>query len=168
VHIAVANLVQRADGEDETFRQLDTRALHNQRLSIAAQVDREMEARMIARGYTMIPREDGNGCEVGGVSQQVMDLFSSRTATLRAEVAKMAEAYRRKYGHEPSKRTLWLMGQQAAAATRRPKSARPARTGQSAGYRLARCQEVRPPAGFTGDAPGAAPVRGQDHVRVLE
>jgi hypothetical protein len=44
VHIAVANLVQRADGGDETFRQLDTRALHNQRLSIAAQVDREMES----------------------------------------------------------------------------------------------------------------------------
>ena len=123
VHIAVANLVQRADGGDEKFRQLDTRALHNQRLSIAAQVDREMEARMIARGYTMVPREDGNGCEVGGVSQQVMDLFSSRKATLSAEVAKMAEAYRRKYGHEPSKRTLWLMGQQAAAMTRRPKSA---------------------------------------------
>ena len=34
----------------------------------------------------------------------------------------MAEAYRRKYGHEPSKRTRWLMGQQAAAMTRRPKS----------------------------------------------
>ena len=82
VHIAVANLVQRADGGDEKFRQLDTRALHNQRLSIAAQVDREMEARMIARGYAMVPREDGNGCEVGGVSQQVMDLFSSRKATL--------------------------------------------------------------------------------------
>ena len=123
VHIAIANLVQRADGGDEKFRQLDTRALHNQRLSIAAQVDREMEARMIARGYAMVPREDGNGCEVGGVSQQVMDLFSSRKATLSTEVAKMAEAYRRKYGHEPSKRTLWLMGQQAAAMTRRPKSA---------------------------------------------
>ena len=83
VHIAIANLVQRADGADEKFRNLDTRALHNQRLSIAAQVDREMEARMIARGYAMVPRADGNGCEVGGVSEQVMDLFSSRKAALR-------------------------------------------------------------------------------------
>src|SRR5215472_16416484 len=39
VHVAIANLVQRADGQDEKFRNLDTRALHNQRLSIAAQVD---------------------------------------------------------------------------------------------------------------------------------
>ena len=82
-----------------------------------------MEARLIARGYAMVPRADGNGCEIGGVSQQVMDLFSSRKAALGPEVDKMAEAYRRKYGHEPSKRTLWLMGQQAAAMTRRPKSA---------------------------------------------
>ena len=122
MHIAIANLVQRADGQDEKFRTLDTRALHNQRLSIAAQVDREIEARLIARGYAMVPRADGNGCEVGGVSQQVMDLFSSRTAALRPEVEKMAAAYQRKYGHPPSKRTRWLMDQQAAAMTRRPKS----------------------------------------------
>ena len=96
------DLVQRVDGGDARFRQLGTRALQDQRLSIAAQVDREMEARMIARGYTMVPRDDGNGREVGGVSQQVMDLFSAGKATLGAEVATMAEAYRRKYGHEPS------------------------------------------------------------------
>jgi hypothetical protein len=123
VHIAIANLVQRADGQDGKYRRLDTRALHNQRLSIAAQVDREMETRLIARGYAMVPRADGNGCEIGGVSQQVMDLFSARKAALSPEVEKMAEAYRRKYGHQPSKRTLWLMGQRAAAMTRRPKSA---------------------------------------------
>jgi hypothetical protein len=122
VHIAIANLVQRADGEDEKFRGLDSRTLHRARLSIAAQVDREMESRMIARGYAMVPREDGNGCEVGGVSAEVMNLFSSRTAALGPEVAKMSEAYQRKHGQPPSKRALWLMGQHAAAATRRPKS----------------------------------------------
>ena len=122
VHIAIANLVQRADGEDGKYRRLDTRALHNQRLSIAAQVDREMEARLIARGHAMIPRQDGNGCEIGGVSQQVMDLFSARTAGLTPELERMVTAYERKYGHPPSKRTRWLMDQQAAAMTRRPKS----------------------------------------------
>jgi hypothetical protein len=123
VHIAIANLVQRADGADGKYRRLDTRALHNQRLSIAAQVDPEMEARLLARGYTMVPRQDGNGCEIGGVSQQVMDLFSSRTAGLTPELERMVAAYERKYGHPPSKRTRWLMDQQAAAMTRRPKSA---------------------------------------------
>src|SRR5271157_904226 len=101
VHIAIATMVQRADGEDEKWRKPDMRALYNQRLSIAAQTDREMEARMIARGYAMVPREDGNGCEVGGVSRQVMDLFSSRTAALSPELDAMVAAYERKYGHPP-------------------------------------------------------------------
>ena len=123
VHIAIATMVQRADGEDEKWRKPDMRALYNQRLSIAAQTDREMESRMIARGYAMVPREDGNGCEVGGVSRQVMDLFSSRTAALSPELDAMVAAYERKYGHPPSKRTRWLMDQQAADKTRRPKAA---------------------------------------------
>lgn len=45
-----------------------------------------MEARLIARGYAMVPRADGNGCEIGGVPEQVMDLFSSWTAPLGPEV----------------------------------------------------------------------------------
>ena len=76
-----------------------------------------MESRLIAWGYAMVPRADGERCEVGGVSQQVMDLFLSQTAALRPEVEKMAAAYERKYGHPPSKRTRWLMDQQAAAMT---------------------------------------------------
>ena len=122
VHIAVANMVQRADGADEKVRALDGRALINQRLSVAAQTDRDMEARLIARGYAMVAREDQNGAEVAGVPQQVMDLFSSRHAALTPQVEAMAAAYEAKYGHAPSMRTLWLMGQQAAARTRRPKA----------------------------------------------
>ena len=57
------------------------------------------------------------------VAEAVAKARGGARVSLGAEVAKMAEAYRRKYGHEPSKRTLWLMGQQAAAMTRRPKSA---------------------------------------------
>ncbi|HEY1325064.1 MAG TPA: AAA family ATPase, partial [Streptosporangiaceae bacterium] len=111
-----------ADGADEAWRVPDFRALHNQRLSIAAQVDREMESRLLARGYSMVPRTDGNGSEVDGVPHAVMELFSSRRASLTPQVKEMAAAYKAKYGHEPSGRTLWLMGQQAAQRTRRPKS----------------------------------------------
>ena len=57
-----------------------------------------MESRLIAWGYAMVPRADGNGCEVGGVSQQVMDLFLSQTAALRPEVEKMAAAYKHRTG----------------------------------------------------------------------
>ncbi len=129
VHIAIANLVWRADGADDKARALDGSALYQQRLSIAARADREMEARMIARGYSMYDREDGNGAEVGGVDEDVMNLFSSRSRSIDPELAKLIDAYVRKHGKQPSKRTIWLLGQEAAKATRRSKTRARARLG---------------------------------------
>src|SRR5207244_9185965 len=48
---------------------------------------------------------------------------SDLTAALSPELDAMVAAYEHKYGHPPSKRTRWLMDQQAADKTRRPKSA---------------------------------------------
>ena len=70
----------------------------------------------------MVPRADGNGAEVGGVSQQVMDLFSSRSRALTPELKQMIQQYTEKHGKPPSKRTIWLLGQQAAQNTRRTKA----------------------------------------------
>ena len=86
VHVAVWNRVQRADGADEKWRTLDSRSLHNQRLAVAPVTDRMVETRLSALGYAMVPRPDGNGAEVGGVSQDVMDLFSSRRRALTPEL----------------------------------------------------------------------------------
>jgi ATP-dependent exoDNAse (exonuclease V) alpha subunit len=122
VHIPIANLVQRADGADDTWRSLDGQQLYQMRLSVAAAADREMESRLIRRGYAMIPRADGNGAEVGGVSKDVMDLFSSRNRAITPELAKLIDQYTRTKGHPPSKRTIWLLSQQAAQNTRRSKA----------------------------------------------
>ena len=71
--------MQRADGADGKWRTLDSRSLHNQRLAVAPVADRIVETKLSALGYAMVPRPDGNGAEVGGVSQDVKDLFSSRS-----------------------------------------------------------------------------------------
>ena len=92
------------------------------RLSVAAAADREMESRLISRGYAMVPRADGNGAEVGGVSKDVMDLFSSRNRAITPELARLIDQYTKAKGHPPSKRTIWLLGQQAAQNTRRSKA----------------------------------------------
>ena len=86
VHVAIWNRVQRADGADDKWRTLDSRTLHNQRLAVAPVADRGMETRLSALGYAMVPRADGNGAEVGGVSQDVMDLFSSRAVAVTGEL----------------------------------------------------------------------------------
>ena len=122
VHIAIWNRVQRADQADEKWRTLDSRSLHNQRLAVAPVTDRMVETRLSALGYAMVPREDRNGAEAGGVSQDVMDLFSSRSRALTPELTALIGQYQKTHGKPPSKRTIWLLGQQAAQNTRRTKA----------------------------------------------
>jgi hypothetical protein len=122
VHVAVWNRVQRADRADEKWRTLDSRSLHNQRLAVAAVADRMVETRLAVLGYVMVPREDGNGAEVGGVSPDVIDLFSSRSRALTPELKALVGQYQKIHGRPPSKRTIWLLGQQAAQNTRRTKA----------------------------------------------
>jgi hypothetical protein len=122
VHAAIANLVQRADEADGKWRSIDGKQLYQMRLSVAAAADREMESRLIRRSYAMVPRADGNGAEVGGVSKDVTDLFSSRNRAITPELARLIEQYTKAKGHPPSKRTIWLFGQQAAQNTRRSKA----------------------------------------------
>ena len=122
VHVAIWNRVQRADGADGKWRTLDSRTLHNQRLAVAPVADRILETRLSALGYAMVPRADGNGAEVGGVSQEVMDLFSSRAVAVTGELKRLAREYEDKHGKPPSRRTLWLLHQQAGQNTRRTKA----------------------------------------------
>ena len=122
VHVAIWNRVQRADGADGRWRTLDSRTLYSQRLGGAPVADRGLETRLAALGYAMVPRADGNGVEVGGVSQDVMDLFSSRAVAVTGELKRLAQEYADKHGKPPSRRTLWLLHQQAGQNTRRTKS----------------------------------------------
>ena len=122
MHVAIWNRVQRADGADEKWRTLDSRSLHNQRLAVAPAADRILETRLSALGYVMVPRADGNGAEVGGVSQDVKNLFSSRAIAVTGELDRLAREYQAVHGKPPSRRTLWLLHQQAGQNTRRTKA----------------------------------------------
>ncbi len=122
VHVAIWNRIQRGDGADDTWRTLDSRSLHGQRLGVAPVADRTLETRLTALGYVMVPRTDGNGAEIGGVPQDVMDLFSSRAVAVTGETKRLAREYEAAHGRPPSRRTLWLLHQQAGQNTRRTKS----------------------------------------------
>ena len=122
VHVAIWNRVQRADGADAKWRTLDSRSLHNQRLAVAPVADRILETKLSALDYHMVPRADGNGAEVGGVGQDVMDLFSSRAVAVTGELDRLAREYEAAHGKPPSRRTLWLLHEQAGQNTRRTKA----------------------------------------------
>ena len=122
VHVAIWNHIQRGDGADDTWRTLDSRSLHGRRLGVAPVADRGLETRLSALGYVMVPRADGNGAEIGGVPQDVMDLFSSRAVAVTGETERLAREYEAVHGKPPSRRTLWLLHQQAGQHTRRTKA----------------------------------------------
>jgi conjugative relaxase-like TrwC/TraI family protein len=122
VHVAIWNRIQRGDGADDKWRTLDSRILHNQRLGVAPVADRILETKLTALGYVMAPRADGNGAEIGGVLQEVMDLFSSRAVAVTGETGRLARDYETVHGKPLSQRTLWLLHQQAGQNTRRTKT----------------------------------------------
>jgi TrwC relaxase/AAA domain len=122
VHVAIWNRTQRADGADDKWRTLFGRMLYQQRLGVAPVADRFAEARLRGLGYVMVPRADGNGCEVGGVDAAMMRRFSSRGVAVDGETARLAAQWEAVHGKPPSRRTLWLLHQQAGQATRRRKS----------------------------------------------
>ena len=142
VHIPVLNRVQRDDGADQKWRTLDSRTLHAMRLGAAALADRLMETKLTAMGLRMVEREDGNGAEVGGVSREVMETFSSRAVAVTGELKRLAEEYERAHGKPPSARTLWLLHQQAGQNTRKSTTRLSARS-RARPVRLSR----RPPNG---------------------
>ena len=78
VHVAIWNRTQRADGADDKYRTLFGRPLFNGKIGLAPVPDRFVEARMRELGYVMETREDGNGCEVAGVSNEGHEQFRSR------------------------------------------------------------------------------------------
>ena len=82
-----------------------------------------METKLTGLGYVMVPRPDGNGAEVGGVGQDVIDTFSSRSVAITGELKRLADEYEASHGTPPSRRTLWLLHQQAGQNTRRTKNA---------------------------------------------
>ena len=122
VHVAIWNCVQRADSADQKWRTLDSRSLHNQRLAVAPVADRMLETKLTGLGYAMVPRPDGNGAEIGGVGQNVKDQFSSRAVAVTGELDRLAQQYQAVHGKPPSRRTLWLLHQQAGQNTRRTKA----------------------------------------------
>ena len=121
VHTAVLNRVQRADGDDDRWRTLDSRSLHRERLLIGAFASRFLDQRLQQLGYALVARADGNGTEIGGVPQEVMDSFSSRRAAITPEVARLAREYEREHGHAPNGRALWSIRQFVTVQTRKTK-----------------------------------------------
>ena len=66
-------------------------------------------------GVAWVPRRDGIGNEIAGITQAQMDAYSSRTAAIAEELPDAVAAWAAKYGRAPNQRELLFIQQRGDA-----------------------------------------------------
>jgi conjugative relaxase-like TrwC/TraI family protein len=124
VHNLILHKVRReGDGQ---WRALDSMSLYRHRPAASAIAALAAENALSRRfGVRWVPRKDGHGREIDGVSQALMDMFSSRRQSIGPLTARLAQAYEARFGRAPDARALASLRQWANHATRRGKDAAP-------------------------------------------
>jgi hypothetical protein len=75
--------------------------------AVAAIVSQHLEEALTRRfGLEWIARDDGHGFEIKGISGAMMRLFSSRRASITADLRARATQFEQRYGRAPSQREL--------------------------------------------------------------
>jgi hypothetical protein len=117
VHSQIAHVARTvADGK---WRAPDSYGYNEHLGAVAAVVSQHLEEALTARfGLGWVPREDGYGFEIQGISAPVMRLFSARRQSIDAGVRAGARAFEARYGQAPSQRQLAQLAQAANFATR--------------------------------------------------
>ena len=123
-HVVVANRVQAV--RDGKWRTLDSRALYAAVTGLSEHYSAVLADRITqVLGVGWEARERGVGrstaWEITGVSQGLMDQFSSRTRDIEQVKDRLVADYVEKHGRQPSPKLLWQFRQQATLETRPPK-----------------------------------------------
>jgi hypothetical protein len=120
IHNAFLNRVQ---GPDGAWRTVDSKALFKFRPAAAAVAERTTEERLThALGLLVATRPDGKAREVVGVSQEAMDLISTRRRKVTAKAEELIEAFEQRHGRAPNGLERDRLAQQATLMTRAAKS----------------------------------------------
>jgi len=121
IHNQVARMVQTIS--DGKWRALDTVALRGQLPALQAVAATFTECELSRRfGVAWVPRADGAGNEIAGITQAQMDAYSSRRDTINEAFGPAVRAWETKYGRAPNQRELLHIKQTVTMATRQPKA----------------------------------------------
>ena len=111
---------------DGKWRALDTASLSAVLGALQAIAATAVECELTAEfGVTWIPRADGRGNEIVGVTQAQMDAYSTRTVQVREKERELARAWQRRHGRAPTSRELLYIANDATLRSRRGKDAAP-------------------------------------------
>jgi hypothetical protein len=120
IHNLILNKVQGADGK---WLKLDSTTMYRHRRAATEVGNAEMEAILTSElGVRWVPRADGHGREIAGISQDLMDTFSARTRQQIDPLARKIAAEREaETGRAP---TAWQMSRIRQDATLRTRPAK--------------------------------------------
>ena len=76
-------------------------------------------------GVQWIPRADGRGNEIKGVTQAQMDAYSTRTVQVHEKERELAQTWERRHGRAPTSRELLHIANDATLQSRKGKEAAP-------------------------------------------
>ena len=110
-HVLVSNKVQGVDG---VWRSVDSRSLHRSAQALSARYNLVLQdklSRVLGFDFTERPRGDGKQSvwEIKGVSDAVIEAFSSRRAQAKPVLEGLVDEWVRKHGVSPSRRRLYQL-----------------------------------------------------------
>jgi hypothetical protein len=108
-------------------------------------------------GVEWVPRPDGRGNEIKGVTQAQMDAYSTRTVAVHEKERELARAWQRKNGHVPNSRQLLHIANDATLQSRHGKD-----VGEIDWDALARRWDATIGGELAGIAPTVSNTRGPD------
>ena len=120
VHSQIAHVAKTAiDGK---WRAPDSLGYNEHIGAVAAIVSQHLEEALTARfGLEWTARDDGHGFEIKGICGDMMRVFSSRRASITADLRARAARFEQRYGRAPSQRELAQLAQASNFKTRAAK-----------------------------------------------
>ncbi len=124
IHNQIARITRTVS--DGKWRALDTVSLRAVLGALQAVAATTVECELTREfGVEWIPRADGRGNEIKGVTQAQMDAYSTRTVQVREKERELARAWERKHGRAPTSRELLHIANDATLQSRKGKDAGP-------------------------------------------
>src|SRR5579863_839034 len=74
-------------------------------------------------GVAWVPRADGRGNEIGGITQAQLEAYSTRTVRVHEKERELARAWERRHGRAPTSRELLYIANDATLQSRKGKDA---------------------------------------------
>jgi conjugative relaxase-like TrwC/TraI family protein len=140
-HLVVANKVM---GSDRKWRSIDSKLLHREAVAASEFYNATIISEVCERlGVTSVAREPSPGkrtvMEIAGINPEEIDMFSSRSATIRQSTDRLVAEYQRDHGRAPDEKARIQLAQQATLESRPRKdhSRSPQATREAAQARVA-------------------------------